>query len=206
VFPTNKEQLSFWTTYHDEDLSKGGRERAYSSPDPMDAGGLRATFAFYAQTRRLRRVALGALYRFILVDAPQFDDRFDRAWYAWLRVTGDLRPGPSVMGRLKYSAVNTVDIPMRSSSTRYCEDEDSGSGTMGLPVPAECRGERFWEMTLQATQRLWVSSWVKLRVAWTHYTDRRERWNPVPTPTVPEPIIPKRDDVLIKGTIQITFS
>lgn len=204
LHPTTKEQISLWTTYHDEDVENGGRALAYASS--TQPGGARITAQAMVQTRRVRRVALASLYRHAWVDTTAFDDRFDQDLYVWWRAILDLAPGPAITARLKYRLEGLDEVPARGTSYRYCEDEEMAAGTLGEPIPADCRGERYWETLLLVRQRLYAQSWAKLRFSWTRYFDRRAKWIPLPSVNEPEPVAPPRDDFLIKASVILTFS
>ena len=205
VHVTTKERLALWGTYHDEDLENGGRQLAYASS--TTPGGARITATAFLETRRLRRAHLGVLYRHVWVDTTAFDDRFDQAFYVWGRAILDFKPGPHVTLRAKYLAENLDVVPARSTSYRYCEDEEAAAGTVGEPIPAACRGERSFEalVLLRQSLGLFEDSYAKLRFSWTRYLDRRAKWNPLPTATIPDPAFPSRDDFLIKVSAFVAF-
>jgi hypothetical protein len=195
LHPTSRELLAFWFGLHDKDLAHGGRELAYVSD--TQPGGLRWYWAAMARTTRLRRFTIAAMFKQILEDTASFDDRFDKTWYAWLRVSAQPFRGSIIAARLKYNDQYTDDVPARTRNTRECDYEDAGLA--GDPVPAACRGESYVSLYVQASQRLWANAAVKLRIEWQHFTDSREKWRPLDAPW------PTRDEVLIKGHFTAKF-
>ena len=212
--PTSRERLTVQVVYHDEALHLDGRERTYehgsAKKDPNDPtkllwGGSKIYWSVMVSTKRIPRVTIAAKYALMFEDTSKITDTFDRSWYAWLRVSANLRPGPYLVARIKYLDELTNDLEERGSS-RPCS-QDVGKDTADIPdaYPGSCRGESFIDAYVQASQKIpWAlmpGSYLRLRVGYTHWTDTRGKWS---MKTVYDQD-PTRDEFLIKGYLLAKF-
>ncbi len=217
--PTSKERVSFQVVYHDEALDLDGRERSYEMPTKTYIslwGGTKLYWSVMASTKRIPRITLTASFKQIFEDSYKLADTFDHHWYAWLRVSANLSPGPRLVARIKYYDESTVDLSDRftnpdgsAKSSQYvprCNYElDKDAGDLPSAFPGRCREESYIDVYVQASQRipmaLLAGSYVRLRLGWTHWTDQRKRW----AQSTVWDANPTRDEFLIKGYLLAKF-
>ena len=229
--PTTKEKITVYGNYHDEDLSKSGPywsyDRYWSSTLGHLSGGAKASWALSASTTRVPRLRIAAMFRQIWEDTYRYDDRMDHSYYAWLKVTSYLYPGPRITLRFLYFDEHTVDDPNRyiyhhtdadrKGRISSCDYESGMKSrlTSGVDcttqqcydnvLPGGCRGETFIDLYLQITQSIpWSlipGSYLRLRAGWTHWLDNRPKWSQGYTCNND----PSRDEIQAKGYIMIKF-
>jgi len=205
ILPTAKERLTIWGVYHDEDLSRDGRDlsyRPYSNNDGDFSGGSRIYWAVSAATSRIPRVELSAMFKQIFEDTYAVKDDFERSWYTWIRASTNLAPGPRVAVRVKFYDESTNASTTRSAG-QICDDEERGMTYPG-GLPGICRGETYWETTLQLTQRLnflGKGSALRLRGGWSRWVDHRSKW----TYGIACTDKPSRDEFMLKGNLEVKF-
>ena len=203
--PSRHERISLQASYADEDLSRSGRRlsyQAYRNSQGDFSGGSKVSWAFQATTTRIPRTTVSVFVRHILEDVHALTRSFDQSWYAWVRLSTNLSPGPSLALRVKYQDDSTVADPDRSAN-QYCDDEARGEDRPAF-LPASCRGQSFFETTLWARQRILLGSarlWLGLRGQWTRFVDHRSRWT-TGTPCNPRP---QRDELALQGSLGVEF-
>jgi competence ComEA-like helix-hairpin-helix protein len=208
--PTSKERITLWVDYDDKDLSRGGRGLSYEHYESATlgdlSGGSHVSWAVNATTRRIPRVVVSATFKQTFEDVAQIATVYDHSWYAWLRVSTDLKPGPRLAARVMYFDESTTTDPDRHPSQR-CDLWDPTQITSDWPpdLPGGCRGETYLDAYFEATQRLWISplagSFARVRAGWTHWTDHRLKW----AAGLPCDDVPARDEVLVQGTLVVKF-
>lgn len=204
--PSRHERLSLQASYADEDLSRSGRRLSYQPYQNSQgdfSGGSKVSWAFQATTTRIPRTTVSVFVRHFLEDVYALTRSFDQSWYAWLRVSTNLSPGPSLSLRLKFQDDSAVADPDRSAS-QLCDDETRGEDHPAT-LPASCRGQSFFETTLWARQRIVLGPttrlWIILRGQWTRFVDHRSRWT---TGTSCEDH-PERDQLGLQGSLAVEF-
>jgi hypothetical protein len=217
---TSKERITVEVNYHDEDVSRGGRDWSYTyyyTATRGDlSGGARLFWALRASTRRIPRVVVSAMVKQIFEDSYRFNDRFDHSWYTWLRLSANLSPGPQLVARFKYYDEGTTTDPNRkvypdgTPKTGFISrcDWEQGLSNDELPdaLPGSCRGETYIDAYLQLTQKLPVTmfagSLVRFQLGWTRWLDHRKKWSyGVP----PCDLDPPRDELLMRGYLLVKF-
>lgn len=205
VRPTGKERLTLQLVYRDRDLSKSGRGLSYSpySNSKGDfSGGSRVQWFATVATRRIPRTTISAMFKQTFQDEYTLPDRFDQSWYAWIRLSANLQPGPNLLVRVKYLDESVTDDPTRASN-QYCSTELK-DGPLPAGIDGTCRGESYWEALVQLTQRLPFlgrGSNIKVRGSWTRYTDARSKWA-YGTPCDADP---SRDEFGVRAHLDVRF-
>jgi hypothetical protein len=206
VSPTRKERLAVWATYDDRDVARSGRRLSYASYRNSQgdfSGGEKVSWALSGGTTRIPKTAVTFMVRQVFEDVYALMSRFDQTWYAWLRVSTNLSPGPALSLRVKYYDGSTVADPERSAS-QICDFETRGTD-LPAGLPASCRGETYVQATLAASQKFGMGPgrWglVRLRADWTRWLDHRGSWRyPSSCDTKPS-----RDAVGLEGSLAFHF-
>ena len=210
--PTSKERFTVQAVFHDEALHLDGRERSYeygSAKKDINKnlmwGGSKIYWSVKASTSRIPRVKVAAKFGQMFQDTSKVTDGFDHSWYAWLRVTAYLKPGPRLVARIKYLDEFTNYLDDRGSSWPCSYDQGKDPADIPAGYAGSCRGESYIDAYFQATQRipwdLFAGSSFRLRAGYTHWTDTRNKWA---KPTIYDQN-PTRDEFLINGYLVAKF-
>ncbi len=157
----------------DNDLSKGGRIRAYGErvdadldmdegyyedenarviDAPIRGAGQKHSVAMRFTTTRIPRTNIQVFGKHIWEDVKTFDDRFERSFYVWGKATLNLAPGPKVSLRVRYYDDQLNELARAGENTRaYCAEERS-TGALFDVIPSSCRGETSLESYFDVTQ------------------------------------------------------